>query len=214
MTDFDFPAFGPPQEFAAGTPLFHQGHRPSVVLLITSGFVKTIRGERDDDALVSIRGAGWILGLSPALLDRPYATSGVTATQCSLRSLSLAAFTQKARHDPTFSARVLHLFARQARTEEILRAEMAVYEAQERLLRSIVRFVDLLDPPRRAGHVELTLPITNRELAQYVGVSTEHLSRLLSRLQGRGLLRRRRGALLLPLARWPQLASERPAVPD
>lgn len=206
--------FGPEEQFPAGTPLFHQGHRPAVVRLIASGFVKTVRLEHEDDALIAIRGEGWMLGLSPAVLDRPYATSGFAATRCGLRSLSLAVFKQSLRRSPAFSARALGLLARQVRADDILRGEMAVCRAAERLRRSLVRMATLLASPRRRGHVELALPITYREFAQHVGVSQEHLSRLLSELEGGGMLRRRRGVLLLPVARWPQFGDERPRAAD
>jgi CRP-like cAMP-binding protein len=192
----------------------HQGHRPAVVRLIASGFVKTVRLEHEDDALIAIRGEGWMLGLSPALLDRSYATSGFAATRCGLRSLSLAAFKQSLRRSPAFGARALDLLARQVRADDILRGEMAVCRAAERLQRSLVRMATLLASPRRRGHVELALPITHREFAQHIGVSQEHLSRLLSELERNDALRRRHGVLLLPPARWRQLAERCPRVVD
>lgn len=74
-----------------------------------------------------------------------------------------------------------------------------------------MRLAALIAAPVRDGRAELALPITHNELAQLVGVSREHLSRLFATFEITGKLNRRRGVLLLPLARWPQLARNRAA---
>jgi CRP-like cAMP-binding protein len=204
----EIPELGPSEDFPAGTELFRQGHRPTVLRLIVSGFVKTIRQEPPGDAVVAIRKPGWMLGLAPAVLKRAYTTSGFTATACTLRALNIMAFEEHLRATPALAAWALRVACSQNQVDDLLRAEMAIYKAPERLVRTLVRLVKVLDPPRRSGHVELALPITLRELAQMVGATPEHLRHLLADLEARGALRRRRGILLLPLDRWPQLAAD------
>jgi AraC-like DNA-binding protein len=73
-----------------------------------------------------------------------------------------------------------------------------VYAAHNPLARALVRLTHLVAAPRRLAHVELALPLNYAELAQLVGVSSQHLSRLLTTFEAAGTLRRRIGVLLLP----------------
>jgi CRP-like cAMP-binding protein len=199
----DIPDLGDAEHFPAGMTLFRQGHRPSALRFIVSGLVKTVRLEEATEALVSLREPGWVLGLAPAYLAKPYLTSGITATPCVLRSLAPAAFRAHLEDSPRLAAWVLELFLAQARRDELERAEMALYAAPDRLARTLVRLIHMMDAPRRQGQIELALPITYAELAQLVGVSHQHLSRLLATFEAAGKLCRRKGVLLLPLTRWP-----------
>lgn len=192
------------EEFPSGTALFRQGHQPSVLRVIVTGFVKTLRLEGTSEVLVSLRTEGWVLGLAPALLEQPYSTSGITATRCTLRSIGANALRQQTEISPRLSATLLRLALVQTREDEIRQAEMAVYSAQDRLARALARLASVLGAPRRQGWVELALPITNGELAQLVCITSEHLSRLLARFEASGRLRRRRGVFLLPVAPWQQ----------
>lgn len=199
---------GPPEDFPANTELFRQGHHPAVLRLIESGLVKTVREESKGRALVSLREPHWLLGLGPARLKLPYTTSGVTATSCRLRSLPVSDFAHHLEHNPKFSLWVLDAALAQGRRDELLRAELLIYSAPERLVRTLVRLVRVLKALCRHGQVELALPITLGELAQLIGASPDHFRRLLSRLEAEGALLRRRGVLLLPLNRWPELAAD------
>jgi CRP-like cAMP-binding protein len=117
---------GEVEDFPAGTTLFLQGHQPSVLYLIVSGFVKTRRLEGTTEALVSLREPSWLLGLAPAYLERMYSTSGITATPCSLRSISPTSLRTQIEASSTVAAWALGVSLAQGRRDEILRAEMAV----------------------------------------------------------------------------------------
>jgi CRP/FNR family transcriptional regulator len=202
---------GGPEEFPTGVTLFRQGHHPNVLWYIESGLVKTVRTVGAADALVSPRGPGWVLGLAAAYLSAPYSTSGITARPCILRAIQPQDFRAAIEASPALAAIVLDRALAQARRDEIQRAEMAVLPAPDRLALILMRLAALIAAPVRDGRAELALPITHNELAQLVGVSREHLSRLFATFEITGKLNRRRGVLLLPLARWPQLARNRAA---
>lgn len=204
----ELPELGPPEEFRAGTELFRQGHQPSVLRLIVAGFVKTVREEHGGKALVSLRAPGWLLGMGAARLKLPHVTSGIAATSCRLRTLSVADFARHLDNSLGLSLWALDIALAEGRQDEFLRAEVLIYSATERLVRALIRLARLLDSPRLNGQVKLSLPITLGELAQMIGVTPEHLRHLVADLEARGTLIRRRGVLLLPLARWPQLAKD------
>lgn len=203
------PGIGDAEEFPVGITLFHQGHRPTLLWYIESGLVKTIRTVGETDAFVSPREPGWIVGLAPAHLKMSYSTSGTTARPSVLRSIQPMALFAAMEQSAALTAKILERVFLQARRDEIERAEMAVYSTSQRLVRALARFATMIDAPRRQGRVELVLPITNRELAQYVGTSRQHLGRTFAAFEASGKLIRRKGVLLLPLERWPSLATGR-----
>jgi AraC-like DNA-binding protein len=94
------------------------------------------------------------------------------------------------------------MLARDVLEQEARRAELATCTGRIQLERTIRRFIDLMDLSARDAEIVLRLPITLTELAQMVDVSREHLYGLLAELETESLLRRRRGALVLPASYW------------
>lgn len=197
----------------ANLTLFRQDQRPSVLWYIQSGLVKTIRRVGEDEAFISARGPGWILGLAPAFLNARYTTSGITARPAVLRPIQPQALLAALRESAGLAGAILERVLVQARQDEVQRAEMAVCAAPDRLNLALIRLARMVDAPRRRGHVELALPITHSELAQWVGISPQHMHRLLDALERSGMLVRRKGVLLLPLEHWPGLLESRPHHP-
>jgi CRP-like cAMP-binding protein len=78
--------------------------------------------------------------------------------------------------------------------------------ARERLERVLRHLIASLSPPSREGCLVLASPLTSRELGELVGVTREHVLRIIAALEATGIVRRERvrprNVVLLPIAYW------------
>jgi CRP/FNR family transcriptional regulator len=184
--------------YDVNTWLFHQGESPSYVFLVEHGLVKLVRVSEDgQESILGIRGRGVILGAESAIVQRPHPVSAITLTVCHLWRVPLNLFLALARTDLAVSWH-LHL----TQSDEVydqagqlagLRS-LSARQRVEQLLRQLISA-----EPGFSGNVpiEFQLPLKYREVAQLVGITPEHLSRVFKQMEREGKLLRRSGTLIV-----------------
>jgi CRP-like cAMP-binding protein len=187
--------------------LFHQDHRPLAVTLIVSGLVTLTRTSADGRcAIVALRGPGWPLGVAATVIGRAHATSAQTVNACIVRSIPALEFARVRQSCPAIAEWVLGNLAQESLEHLAARGEIAMSSAGQRLERVLRRLITALSPPSRGDCFVLASPLSLRELGELVGVTREHICRIMAVLEKRGLVRRHsgrlRGVLLLPTAYW------------
>jgi CRP-like cAMP-binding protein len=75
--------------------------------------------------------------------------------------------------------------------------EMCRLSALQRLEGALHSFARSLGVQREGHAVELTLPIHRWELAEFIGVTPEHLSRVLKVMEKKGLIARERSRIVI-----------------
>ncbi len=182
---------------APHTELFAQGDAPQAVFLIEEGLVKVSRVEENgNEAIVGLRRKDWVLGWAAALLGRPHPTAAETVEPCRLRHLRVADYHRLVRTDTAESLR-LHRVQGLEYYERVQTRGLRARDRLERFLREEARQQQPV-PSTTAGPVRFQLPLRQWELALLIGVTREHLSRMLRQLQREGCLLRRKGWFVLP----------------
>jgi CRP/FNR family cyclic AMP-dependent transcriptional regulator len=200
-------SLAPIEHHPARVVLFHQDHRPLTVTLIVSGLVTLTRAGADGRrAIVALRGPGWPLGIAATVIGRSHATSAQTVNACTVRSMPALEFARLRQSHPAIAEWALATLAQESLEHLAARGEMALSSAGQRLERVLRRLIGVLSPPRREGHFVLASPLSCRELSELVGVTREHVWRIMAALEKRGVLRRQpghlRGIMLLPIDYW------------
>lgn len=105
--------------------------------------------------------------------------------------------------DPSFSRRVHSAHAASVRTIVEHLAATVSLPVRQRLLRLIQFFLDAGDrfarkAPGSAEMRRIVFPVKQRELAEFLATTPEHLCRTLKALESEGILYRDRGWLVVP----------------
>src|SRR6185503_66596 len=186
--------------FPGGALLFRQGDLVTSMYFVTAGVVKLYRMEHTGrDALIGIRGRGWLLGAASAILERPHLVSAVTAGPCELEVI-LAHQSRQLRQ----TSGALADWLQRALAYELLdqTANLALFAAaspRDRLVRMLVRLAESTGT-KSADGVRLYLPLTHLDLAEAIGTTREYVSRLVGEMTAEGVLLKRKGALLIPVS--------------
>ena len=197
-------AAGREQRFARGEKIRAAGtlHPEGPILVIESGFVSTVAiAESGQSTLLAIHGPGDLVG-EHALFGNTSEAHGLAVTGMSKGSawrVSQDRFRQ-ILHDHPQGWEVLarHLHSRAAGAEERI-CLMAGETASRRLAVFLLQLLSYAEPARaRAAQAQLVpLPLSQAELAGWIGVSRETVERVLSGWVRQGIVRTGRRYLLV-----------------
>jgi len=178
-----------------GVCLFTQGESIAEVMLINEGVVKLVRVEADGHELIlGLRLAGEYLGSTSALLDHPLQASAITLSQCRIQRIPARVFLDHIS-EPEFSWQLHRLHSREIHDNIRRMAQLGCLRSRQRLEHVLREFAKATSAGR---DVHLQLPMRHYEMARWIGVTPEHLSRLLHQMQAEGLIRVDAGAITIP----------------
>ena len=185
-------------EYASASPLFLQGSAPGKVFLVKRGLIKLIRVSEDgQELIVGLKAPGTILGAASAIVQKPHPFSAVTLTRCTICRVPLTVFLDLARTDPKLSWYLHQLHSREVYDQARQLAELRCLSARQRLEQLLWQIVTATEAKLDDGPVKLHLPLKYWEIAQLIGVTPEHLSRVMRQLEDEGAMRRENGALVV-----------------
>ena len=178
---------------ARGTPLFHQGDAPTGFYVVVVGEVRLVAGGARGSRLTGIVGAGRSFGEPMMFLEKPYLVEAIAQTDAVVIHVPKEAVFAEIDRNPRFARRIIAGLA--ARIETLVREIDANVRgsARERLVNYLLRA-----SPDTQGEISVTLPATKAAIATQLGLTPEHLSRLLRELTARQLLRVEGRRIVIP----------------
>jgi CRP-like cAMP-binding protein len=181
-------ASGVDQIFRPGSVLCHEGEPSSQVMIIRSGWAKVSVRAGAGEQIVAVRGAGDVVG-ERALLAEARTASVTALDQVRAMTVTAARFTEFLTGHPR-AAEVLAQQVRERREEDRVRFFPGDPAAGERRLAWLLYEL----AQRRGGYQQVavarfTLPMSQRELADWAGVSTDAVTRFLRSWRERGIVR-------------------------
>lgn len=192
---------GVPRVFSPGRTLMRQGEPADHVVVILDGRVKVTKVDTEGHTLVlAIRGAGELVGELGLLQPNQLRTATVTAVDsCSTRVVPLNEFAVAAR-DLGLDKWIMEHVAARLKEGEDVRADMAVLQAGQRVVRTLLR----LAVPRRRSLVEgsgrdggIDVGLSQSELALASGVHRSTAADELRKLRNDDVVRTSRGRIVI-----------------
>ncbi len=169
-----------------GETLFHEGEPATGVYNITSGAVRLSKLLADGRRQVlGFAFAGDFLGLERAAVQPWTAEALEPVTACQFDRRRFDALIAERRELETA------LLARASQALALANAQILLL-GRKTALERVASFLDRLpdsDPARRGGGGLIRLPMTRSDIADYLGLTLETVSRTLSRLKSQGVLR-------------------------
>lgn len=153
--------------------LFHEGDRPSAVHVIESGLLRVERnlvtGRR---VLLTLIGPGGYMGELAAFDNSTRSATAAAVRDTELLSIAIDDFLDLISRCPDLALDLLRRAAMRMRTltEQLL--EAAAGSASARVAARLVELSEMLEPGCEAP-IDIRLPITQEELAQWAGLSRE-----------------------------------------
>jgi CRP-like cAMP-binding protein len=183
------------QTYPAHATIFLQDTPANTVYLVEHGVVKLVRvAPNGHHVITGLRRRHWMIGAPSVLLEKPYSFTGITLVPSSLRVIPAKDFLDLAKENKQFSWYLLQMLSRKIFNHMKKVEAMSCMSAQERLERFLCDMIDELNPVG-AEPASVSLPLNNKELAQLLAITPEHLCRVLKKMENKGIIRRDNGIL-------------------
>jgi len=172
------------RRFPRGAALFHERQVSDRVMLLTEGRVKIASVSEDGrESVLAFRGPGEVLGELSAIDGRPR-SAGVTAVDAVealvVPTRDFRAFLERS---PRAALWILTRLITRLREADRKRAEFGAADTLGRVAARLVELAADYGREQPGGGVRIDLPITQEELASWVGSSREGVNKALHTLR-------------------------------
>lgn len=192
------PNLGVTHSYAQGTPLFLQGAPARDIFLIEAGLIKLLHLDEDgEEFIVGLRSGGAIIGAASVIVQEPFPFSAITTTACKLRQIPADRFLHLAKNDLQFCWNLHQLLGREVQQQASQLFAFKNLSARQRFENLLFQFVSTVEAQATGRSREVRLPLKHWEIAQLIGVTPEHLSRVIKQLQREAVLRKESGCLVI-----------------
>jgi len=190
----DFVARGHRRTWRRGEVLFHEGDTSDRVVLLESGRVKAAcHTATGAEVVLAVRGPGALLGEISAVSREPHSASVRALEPVTGLVLALAEFEVYLKEHGRVAFQMMRLLAERLRDADRKRIEFGAQDTTGRVAGRLVELADRFGAPARdaahPGAVLIALPLSQDELASWVGASREAVSRALGVLRAAGWIR-------------------------
>jgi len=195
----EFQDWGVLRSYPSRSELFQQGTPADDVYFIHQGMVKLVWGEASGkQTILGLRVDGALIGVPAVVTGEPCPTSAVTLVPSLVQRISAEKFLQRLQTDPDFAWQIHQIQSREVHEQLNWLGEMACGSARSRLRTFFSRLTEVSKVQREGRDSRVRLPLKQREVAELIAVTPEHLSRLLHELSRDGLLHLRDGWIVVP----------------
>lgn len=183
--------------FARGDNLSLRGSRPSHCWLVLTGYVKEHRPLDDgSEALSAFRGPGDLVGEIAAVTRTPCEHDVTALGPGEALRFDLDHLHWAARQEPRLQEALLVAVAQRATAAETALTRNDVSDTRQRIILALVCLAERWGIPTTGG-IRISVPLTQSELAEWVGTSRETASKVLHRLRATGLVETSRRRLVI-----------------
>jgi CRP/FNR family transcriptional regulator, cyclic AMP receptor protein len=195
----EFSELGVVRSYAPGAELLEQGTPAEEIYLIHEGIVKLVWTEpRGKQTILGLRWNGYPLGVFSAITGDASPISAVTLVRSLLQRISVQEFLARLRRSADLGWKMHQIHCRELSDHLNLLGELACCSARSRLARIFQRLIVAGQGEIEGKKTRVPMPLKQRELAELIGVTPEHLNRILRVLSKQGLLYVRNGWIVVP----------------
>jgi CRP-like cAMP-binding protein len=192
---------GTRRRYPAKSFLFHEGDEPSSVIVVETGMLRVDRtlstGRR---VLLTLATPGDLVGELSVIDGVPRSATAATLTESRVLVVPAGPFNDLLVSTGDLATVMLRRITHRLRALTDQFVEASAHSAASRVAARLVELLLLTERESEAAAVELRLPITQEELAQWAGLSREGAVKGLGELRAAGIIEtgRRRMTILDP----------------
>lgn len=166
------------------TPIYHQGDKAGRIFRVNSGVVMTFRLLEDSRRQITgFCTEGEFFGLSPY---GDYTDNAITVSSAGIQSVSISTL----KTDAHIRDQILHHSFRKIEDSQNLMMALTKTTSEARVAAFLVMLAERCDRSLNEieGSIDVHLPMSRLDIADYLGLSRETVSRRLNELQNDGLI--------------------------
>jgi CRP/FNR family transcriptional regulator, cyclic AMP receptor protein len=178
-----------PRSFSPGETVFGEGELCAGLCVVESGHVRIFKSSSTGrEQVLSVDGPGSSIAELPVLDGGNYPASVTAVDDATLLFVSKQDFQALCLTHPQVALKVLRVVGARLRRLVGIIEELSFTSVRHRLASFLLRLART-EGKHAAGGVEVTLSVSNQELASQIGTVRELVSRNLSRFQSEGLVK-------------------------
>jgi len=178
-----------PRHYSAGETVFGEGEPCSGLYVVESGQVRIFKSSASGrEQVLSIDGPGSSIAELPVFDGGNYPASVAAVGDATLLFVSKQDFQALCLAHPQVALKVLRVVGARLRRLVGIIEELSFTTVRHRLASFLLRLTQK-EGKRTPEGVEITMPVSNQELASQIGTVRELVSRNLSRLQAEGMIK-------------------------
>jgi CRP/FNR family transcriptional regulator, cyclic AMP receptor protein len=162
--------------YGANVTLLHQADEAGPVVVLLSGRVKITMSQAGREAIVAVLGPGELVGELAAIDGGPRSTTVTTLEPVDALVLSRSDFAALLERRPRIALVILRTVAHRLRYADVQQAQFATHDVVGRLARRLVELCERFGTQQERG-IEIRLPLSQEELASWIGASREAVSK-------------------------------------
>lgn len=176
------------QPIKAGETIYTQGQPFENLYALTSGSAKEIwQTKQSKPHIISFKLKGELVGQNAIALNT-YPNTLVALEDGSICTLNYQRLINSAKSLPELLTKIITLLAVDASQETEVRKSLAVTTNAEEKVRAFVYNIAQRYKSRNQNYIDIKLSMNRSEIANYLGITKETLSRSLTSLQKRNLI--------------------------
>jgi CRP/FNR family cyclic AMP-dependent transcriptional regulator len=169
-----------------GAVLFHEHDDSDRIVVVLSGRVKVSTVTEDGrEVVLAFRGPGDLVGELSAIDRRPRSATVSAVEPVEALTLAASEFRAFLHAHPRVALLLLEMLTRRLRDADRKRVEFAAHDTVGRVSARLVELAEAHGRPAGGG-VEITLPLSQEELAGWTGASREAVGKALQLMRGLG----------------------------
>src|SRR5450631_1331678 len=177
------------RHYSTGESVFGEGEPCSGLYVVESGHVRIFKSSANGrEQVLSIDGPGGSIAELPVFDGGSYPASATAIDDATLLFVSKQDFQALCLAHPQVALKVLRVVGARLRRLVGIIEELSFTTVRHRLASFLLRLAEKEGEATSEG-VEITLPVSNQELASQIGTVRELVSRNLSHLQAEGMLK-------------------------
>jgi CRP-like cAMP-binding protein len=174
--------------FAPGVTLFHQDMPGTMMYMIESGSVRVISiGRTGQELTLNVLGPGELFGELSLLDGQHRSATAVTLAPTIVWLISQVALKEFMQEYPSVNAAMIQLLVDRVRDTARRLEAMTFQDVMGRLAYELLSLAERNGRPCEQG-VEITIPLTQVDLATMVGATRESVNKSVSVLRSKGLI--------------------------
>lgn len=174
--------------YEKGETVFEAGESSDYLYIVHRGRVKIFRlAESGKEQLIRILGPGDFMGELSLFTDENLTNYAEAMKKTEICVIHKSDFRGILLEKPVISLKILETFSKQLDDAEKTIERLSSQDAEKRIASYLVDLVNTsIEAPYIDGPLEVKLPMSKKDLASYIGMSQETLSRRLSSFQELG----------------------------
>lgn len=178
---------GTVRTWSRGSALFHERQASDRVIVVRRGRVKLVAmTEEGREVLLAIAGPGDVVGELSALDGRPRSATAFAVDQVEAITVPPDELVSLLESSPQAALAVVRQLAGRLRDADRKRVEFAAHDSVGRVAARLVELCERFGDRDEEGHTHIDLPLSQDELAGWVGSSRESVAKALQTMRRAG----------------------------